>query len=614
MTQLYVLFEHASGFCLFLVKEFEEVGTFLPQVEEAVTQSSKFQQVVKLVGFKAFSSAASALENINAVSEGLLTETLSAFLEVNLPKPEKKNVIQLGVSDAKLGAAISEALKISVTHIGVVPEVVRGIRTHLTFFIKGLTPASMKQTELGLGHSYSRGKVKFNVNRVDNMIIQSIAIVDQLDKDINTFAMRIKEWYSYHFPELARIVTDNYQYALCADFIKDRNTFTQESVEKLEEILMDSAKAQAVFDASKMTMGMDISPIDLMNIERFVKRVIGLSRYRKELAVYLKDRMSSVAPNLSVLIGEIVGARLISHAGSLTNLAKYPASTVQILGAEKALFRAIKTRSNTPKYGLIFHSSFISRAATTNKGRISRYLANKCSLASRIDCFTENLTSVFGEKLRDQVEERLKFFDTGDLPRKNNEVMSEALVEHNNVLQEDVKTRKRKLDEIVDDKAVENDEAAQEVPKKKKKKKNKQEVKETVPVNDVTVAPEEEALPDVPEEEALPAVPEEEALPDVPEEEAVAEAAVNGPIKKKKKKKKKKTESTEVHEPQVNGGEELMEEVPGKEVPKEKEADYLEVQNDMNDEEPVMETVPTALGTKKNKKKKKKKAKQEVSE
>lgn len=133
---------------------------------------------------------------------------------------------------------------------------------------------------------------------------------------------------------------------------------------------------------------MDISPIDLMNIERFAKRVIGLSKYRKELAEYLKKKMSSVAPNMSVLIGEVVGARLISHAGSLTNLAKYPASTVQILGAEKALFRAIKTRSNTPKYGLIFHSSFIGRAAASNKGRISRYLANKCSLASRIDCFT----------------------------------------------------------------------------------------------------------------------------------------------------------------------------------------------------------------------------------
>merc|ERR1712115_113735 len=93
--------------------------------------------------------------------------------------------------------------------------------------------------------------------------------------------------------------------------------------------------------------------------------------------------------------------------------------TVQILGAEKALFRALKTRGNTPKYGLIFHSSFIGRAGAKNKGRISRYLANKCSIASRIDAFSDESTSVFGTKLKEQVEDRLKFYETGDLPRKN---------------------------------------------------------------------------------------------------------------------------------------------------------------------------------------------------
>merc|ERR1712090_103775 len=110
---------------------------------------------------------------------------------------------------------------------------------------------------------------------------------------------------------------------------------------------------------------------------------------------------------MGTLMGDTVGARLISHAGSLTNLAKAPASTVQILGAEKALFRALKTRGNTPKYGLIFHSSFIGRAGAKNKGRISRYLANKCSIASRIDCFSEESTTVFGSKLKEQVEDRL---------------------------------------------------------------------------------------------------------------------------------------------------------------------------------------------------------------
>merc|ERR1712203_671841 len=173
----------------------------------------------------------------------------------------------------------------------------------------------------------------------------------------------------------------------------------------------------------------DISAVDLLNIDMFATRVIALADYRKMVSTYLQDKMASVAPNLTTLIGESVGARLISHAGSLTNLAKYPASTLQILGAEKALFRALKTKGNTPKYGLIFHSTFIGRAQLKNKGRISRYLANKCSIASRIDCFSDEATTVFGEKLRDQVEERLNFLSEGTTPRQNIVVMQEALKE-----------------------------------------------------------------------------------------------------------------------------------------------------------------------------------------
>ena len=99
---------------------------------------------------------------------------------------------------------------------------------------------------------------------------------------------------------------------------------------------------------------------------------------------------------------------------------------MQILGAEKALFRALKTKGNTPKYGLIYHSTFIGRADAKNKGRISRYLANKCSIATRIDSFADEPSSAYGQKLRDQVEERLKFYETGAAPRKNIDVMEEV--------------------------------------------------------------------------------------------------------------------------------------------------------------------------------------------
>merc|ERR1712217_925266 len=229
--------------------------------------------------------------------------------------------------------------------------------------------------------------------------------------------------------------------------------------------------------------GQDIVEMDMQNIDHFANEVVKLANMRKTLHTYLKAKMDLVAPNLSTLIGEIIGARLISHAGSLTNLAKYPASTVQILGAEKALFRALKTKGNTPKYGLIFHSTFIGRAQQKNKGRISRYLANKCSIASRIDCFSEEATTVFGEKLRDQVEERLNFLTEGTKPRKNLEVMQEAMKEVKKRKKRkkakaapegadagagEKKKKKKKVEEA--EEAVE-----EEVPKKKKKKKVEEE-------------------------------------------------------------------------------------------------------------------------------------------
>merc|ERR1712037_862643 len=161
------------------------------------------------------------------------------------------------------------------------------------------------------------------------------------------------------------------------------------------------------------------------------------------------------------------------------------ASTVQILGAEKALFRALKTKGNTPKYGLIFHSSFIGKAGAKNKGRISRYLANKCSIASRIDCFSETPTSIYGQKLKTQVEDRLKFYETGDLPKKNLEVMQEALEEvqkeaseFKTVEKKKKKDKKRKAEEMEDEEEEKEEEAAEQPPSKKKKKKSEETVEE----------------------------------------------------------------------------------------------------------------------------------------
>ena len=406
-----------------------------------------------------------------------MTEDLKTFLEANLSKGKKSGKHSLGVIEPTLATAIQENLQIPCRCDDTIREIVRGIRMHFTKFVKPLGSGLLEQSQLGLGHSYSRSKVKFNPGRADNMVIQSIALLDQMDKDINTFAMRVKEWYSWHFPELKEHVPDNFTFARCAAFIKDKSQLTDDSLPELEEICGDEKLAKNILKAARTSMGMDVSEPDMLNIIIFTEKMISLALYRKELYAYLEQKMATVAPNLSALIGETVAARLIQKAGSLTSLAKCPASTVQILGAEKALFRALKTKGKTPKYGLIYHSSFIGRASAKNKGRISRYLANKCSIASRVDSFIDEPTAAYGEQLREQVEERLKFYDTGEAPRKNVDVMT-AVAESLRGSSND-KDKKKKKDKKDKKRKHDEEEVEDEKPEKKKKKDKKKKDKDS---------------------------------------------------------------------------------------------------------------------------------------
>jgi nucleolar protein 56 len=364
----HILFESASGYAIFEVKLREEVAAMTAAVQKSIQDLGKFKKMVSLVSFSPFKSAANALENANDISEGAfnllsvhlvshvgigtVNEDLRALLELNLSKPSSGSSIVLGVSEPILANSVKVELKLKCDTSESTMELIRGIRFHAPKLLKGLQADDLTKAQLGLGHSYSRSKLKFNVNRVDNMIIQAIALLDQLDKDVNLFSMRIREWYGYHFPELVKLVPDNYEYARVAKFIGAKETLTADKLPELASLLGDdTTRAQNVVDAAAGSMGSILAEIDMLNISAFATRVVSIADYRKSLTSYLAEKMNLVAPSLTALLGERIGARLISHAGSLTNLSKYPASTVQILGAEKALFRALKTKGNTPKVG-----------------------------------------------------------------------------------------------------------------------------------------------------------------------------------------------------------------------------------------------------------------------
>eukprot|EP01133_Synstelium_polycarpum_P007997 gene7997-9392_t len=461
----HILFETSTGFSVFSLQGTDQIQN--AQTQKSMADFEKFSKCAKMIGTLPFTSAAEALENINSISEGILTDSLHSFLKQTL---KKATDVLLGVSDNKLAASIQEGLSINCISNTLTAEIIRFIRFHINSFTK-LKDQDLIKAQLGLGHSYSRSKVKFNVHKVDNMIIQAISMLEQLDKDLNTFYMRVREWYSWHFPELIKIVKENIHFARLVKLIENKSSVNEELIPQITEIVGDEALARDVLTAAKASMGTDISTIDLESILHFANRVISLAEYRLSLEQYLTKKMKDIAPNLQTLIGDRVGAKLIAKAGSLTNLAKYPASTVQILGAEKALFRAMKVRGKTPKYGIIYNSGFIAKATPKNKGKISRCLANKVSIATRIDCFSDNPTDRFGAVLKRQVDDRLEFFTNGVAPKRNIDVMREVIkeVEEDFPMSVDAPKKSSKKQKV--------EEKEEKVEEKKSSKKEKKEEK-----------------------------------------------------------------------------------------------------------------------------------------
>lgn len=365
---------------------------------------------VKLTHFEKFTDTTEALAATTAAVEGKLSKTLKKTLKKFAGKDLQD---QLLVADAKLGNCIKDKFSLQCLSNTAVLELMRCIRSQLDSLLSGLPKKEMAAMSLGLAHSLSRYKLKFSPDKIDTMIIQAVSLLDDLDKELNNYIMRCREWYGWHFPELGKIVSDNIAFVKTVKVIGTRdNTSSSDMSDVLPEEIEEQVKA-----AAEISMGTEISEDDILNIHRLCDQVVEISIYRSQLYDYLKTRMMAIAPNLTVLVGELVGARLISHAGSLINLAKHPASTVQILGAEKALFRALKTKKDTPKYGLIYHAQLIGQSSIKNKGKMSRMLAAKASLATRVDALGEDGSFNLGAEHKVKLEARLRILEEGNIRR-----------------------------------------------------------------------------------------------------------------------------------------------------------------------------------------------------
>jgi nucleolar protein 56 len=248
----------------------------------------------------------------------------------------------------------------------------------------------------------SQLKVRKATEKRDQMIVQAVQALDDLDKTLNLLSARIREWYGLHFPELDRLVEKHEVYASLVSNLGKKEEFTQENLEKLD---ISKNKATQLAKAAESSMGGDLQESDMEQIQALCRYILGLYEERANLEKYIEELMEEVAPNTSVLAGATLGARLIAIAGGLMNLAKMPASTIQVLGAEKALFRSLTTGALPPKHGIIFQHTSIHGSKRWLRGKIARVFAGRLAIAVRTDAFSGNF---IGDKMKADLEKRIE--------------------------------------------------------------------------------------------------------------------------------------------------------------------------------------------------------------
>ncbi len=223
--------------------------------------------------------------------------------------------------------------------------------------------------------------------RKDHLIIQAVNSIEETDRVANNLSKRLREWYELYNPEFSRSI---------------------ESHEKFTELIQEKTKKELLKEAGaseEETMGTELEQEDLTPVMRFAKEITSLFKLREEQAGYVEKSMQEIMPNVTAIAGAMIGAKLLALAGSLQKMAMFPASTIQLLGAEKALFRHIKTGAKPPKFGVIINHPFITNAPYAQKGRAARMLADKISIASKIDFFKGEFR---GDQLRKELEEKLQ--------------------------------------------------------------------------------------------------------------------------------------------------------------------------------------------------------------
>jgi nucleolar protein 56 len=400
-----ILFEAITGYSLFFCNEEITASLVTNTFQNKINSYDIFSQNFKLNAFAPFKSINHALKECCRVSRSLVSDYLEKFISNS--SYTLKGGEKLGILDAKLAINLSKKIKIKILANDEILELTRGIRLHFGKISKDFFYREIFKAQCGVAHLYSQSKMKLNLEKTDSMISQCNFLLEQLDSDINFFTMLCKEWYSWHFPELNDIVKDGYLFTLVVKFIGNRKSLNLKKKKELAILIINEFVCKEIVESSKISIGSKIENADLSVIEKLCSIVINLTEFRNHLNFSLCKKVKLITPNLNQIIGEHLVAKLISKAGSLKNLTRFPASTIQILGSEKALFKALKNKIKTPKYGILFSSNLMRRIDKNFQAKFSRYLANKCSLALRIDYFSNYSSDLYGRKLKDRLTKKI---------------------------------------------------------------------------------------------------------------------------------------------------------------------------------------------------------------
>ena len=354
------------GISVFNDKKFEKAFPFSNSVKEYLSVKNKEAKLNELINYLA------SIQRVVTVSD----ESLLVIL--------KKYSIDCQIMDAtELETTQTTKPQISVD----------------SGFASNLQDTLGKLREFALGLSSS---IVTEVSQSPDLhIIQAINSLDEIDKIANALSSRLREWYGLHFPELDNIIDSINGYAQIVMAGK-RESLTKQV---FEEAGFPETKVEMLSLISSKSRGGDISDVNLAIVQSIAKQILDFHDLRKKLEEHVESEMISIAPNLSAILGSAVGARLLGRAGSLKKMASMPASTIQVLGAEKALFRSLKTGSQPPKHGLLFQHAMVHSAPRWQRGKIARAVAAKAVIAARVDVYGEGLNHTLLEKLNIRVDE-----------------------------------------------------------------------------------------------------------------------------------------------------------------------------------------------------------------